>query len=141
MYRKIDITPAEMLIMREDGMSNRDIANVLDISVATVRKYIGNQGGRMDSFEAFKEKRREVEEHTSLKVEVPKYSPKPIEETYAIGSLAVTLNNDEKQMILQTSEGGMVRIPYDLTPELTQFVVWAMRERMEAAADGQTEQV
>ena len=45
MRRKIDVTPSEMLEMRAEGMSNHDIAKSLDISYATVVKYIGKQGG------------------------------------------------------------------------------------------------
>ena len=46
MKRRIDISAEEMLAMREDGMSNYDIAAALDISVVTVRRYIGKQGAQ-----------------------------------------------------------------------------------------------
>lgn len=36
----------ELLKMRESGMTNFDIARSLDVSVNTVRRYIGNQPGR-----------------------------------------------------------------------------------------------
>ena len=36
----------ELLKMREGGMTNSDIASVLDVSIQTVRRYIGNQPGR-----------------------------------------------------------------------------------------------
>lgn len=45
MSKKVGISKSEMLQMREQGMSNRDIANVLEISKATVFRYIGPQGG------------------------------------------------------------------------------------------------
>lgn len=38
-----DVTIDEMLQMREQGMGNQDIADALGTTVATVRKYIGNQ--------------------------------------------------------------------------------------------------
>ena len=44
-YRKIYVTPEEMMEMRRQGMSNHDIAKSLDICLETVRKYIGKQGG------------------------------------------------------------------------------------------------
>ena len=43
--RKIGVTASEMRALREQGLSNRDIALILDISKETVRKYIGKQGG------------------------------------------------------------------------------------------------
>ena len=45
MAKKIGISKSEMLQMREQGLSNKDIANLLEISVATVFRYIGPQGG------------------------------------------------------------------------------------------------
>jgi DNA-binding CsgD family transcriptional regulator len=45
MAHKIGISKSEMLRMREQGLSNRDIAKCLDIHFATVYNYIGPQGG------------------------------------------------------------------------------------------------
>lgn len=36
----------ELMQMRESGMTNADIARTLDVSVQTIRNYIGNQPGR-----------------------------------------------------------------------------------------------
>lgn len=55
MRRKIDVTAAEMLTLREEGLSNHDIAKSLDISEQTVRRYIGAQGCRMERLEAFRD--------------------------------------------------------------------------------------
>lgn len=64
MAKKIEVSQSEMLHMREQGLSNKDIANVLEISVATVFRYIGPQGGRMESLAAFNEPKPEkVETH------------------------------------------------------------------------------
>lgn len=38
-----DLNKSELLQMREQGMSNRDIANVLGCSYQTIRRAIGNQ--------------------------------------------------------------------------------------------------
>ena len=70
MARKIDdISKGEMLRMRAEGLSNRDIAKCLDIHYATVYNYIGPQGGRMDNLAAF-------DEPKPKKVETPKEDPK-----------------------------------------------------------------
>ena len=53
MRRKLSITPGEILALREEGMSNHDIAAKLDISVATVYRYIGKQHKRMNGQKHF----------------------------------------------------------------------------------------
>lgn len=40
-----DISKSELEHMREGGMTNQDIANALDISISTVYRMIGAQGG------------------------------------------------------------------------------------------------
>lgn len=55
MYHKIGVTPGEMLELREQGLSNHDIAKELDISYQTVVRYIGKQGRRMEGLAAFKD--------------------------------------------------------------------------------------
>ena len=141
MRQKVCITPAEMLVMREEGLSNRDIANILDISYATVLRYIGKQEGRMDSLAAFKDtpKVKEVKEVKHVEETVPKYEPKPIEETYLICGMDITLDRGVAGMYIRTNDGAEMQIPYESVPELVQFLVWAMRERMEVQEDGSTE--
>lgn len=77
MARKInDISKGEMLRMRAEGLSNRDIAKLLDIHYATVYNYICPQGGRMDNLAAFDEpKAKEVE----TPKEEPKTAPKAVD--------------------------------------------------------------
>ena len=55
MAKKVGVTRNEMLELRKQGLSNRDIANVLEISNATVLRYIGPQGGRMSNLAAFED--------------------------------------------------------------------------------------
>ena len=50
MMKKLEVTPAEMLELRAQGMSNHDIAKSLDISVSAVYKYIGSQGGEWSAW-------------------------------------------------------------------------------------------
>lgn len=69
MAHKLEVTKGEMLRMREQGLSNRDIAKCLDIHYATVYNYIGPQGGRMENLAAFNEPKPQ-------KVETPKEETK-----------------------------------------------------------------
>ena len=70
MAKKIEVSRSEMLHMREQGLSNKDIANLLEIGPATVYRYIGAQRGRMENLAAFNEPKSE-------KVETPKEEQKP----------------------------------------------------------------
>lgn len=69
-YHKLGITAGEMMEMRKQGLSNKDIANLLEISYATVNRYIGPQGGRMENLAAFKEPTKE-EAPKEIPVETP----------------------------------------------------------------------
>ena len=44
MAKKLEVGVSEMLELREQGFSNREIAEMLDISYPTVHTYIGKQG-------------------------------------------------------------------------------------------------
>lgn len=46
---KLELSVSELMQLRNDGYSNKDIARILDISVATVYNYIGKQGCRIPS--------------------------------------------------------------------------------------------
>ena len=70
MAKKIGVSKSEMLRMRAEGLSNKDIANLLEIHVATVYNHIGAQGKRMDNLAAFEEQKPE-------KMELPKAEEKP----------------------------------------------------------------
>ena len=130
MRRKIDVTAAEMLQLREQGMSNHDIAASLDISVATVRRYIGSQGGHMDGYAAFKNtptrKKTEAKEDAPV---IPKYNPKPSKEEYVIFDYSIELNNDDRLVTVSAASGDII-FAYEDIPDLVQFLAWAMRERM-----------
>lgn len=49
MRRKLDVSRDDLMQLREKGYSNKDIANMLEISYATVIRYIGKQECRMES--------------------------------------------------------------------------------------------
>ena len=126
---RIGVTAAEMLTMREQGMSNRDIARCLDISDQTVRNYIGRQDGRMEGYAAFKNppsrKKMETEEMPVL----PKYNPKPVHEEYHVGNHTVSLDSITRSVTVD-GDDGEITLPYESIPDLVQFLAWAMRERM-----------
>lgn len=143
MRRKIDVTAGEMLALREQGMSNHDIAASLDISIATVRRYIGKQGGRMEGYAAFKNTppRKKMEKKTETMPMIPKYNPKPIFEQFDIGECTVELDSPARLVTIGAKEAGDVMIPYESIPDLVQFLAWAMRERMEVTADAEADEV
>lgn len=49
MRRKLEVTYDDMMQLREQGYSNKDIAYMLDVSKATVQRYIGKQGRHIKS--------------------------------------------------------------------------------------------
>jgi transposase len=140
MRKKIYVTASDMLALREQGLSNHDIAKSLDVSIQTVRRYIGSQGGRMESLEAFRDTPllKKEEKKESAVVETPMYEP--IIERYKIRGFDVELDGEDRDVTIATEEDVIV-IPYDSVPDLVQFLAWAMRKRMEVTADAQTEQI
>lgn len=128
MYRKIDVTVSEMLQLRAQGMSNHDIAKSLDISVATVRRYIGAQGQRMERLAAFADAKPEPKKNeTEEAPAIPQYDPKPFKESYEIGNYTIELNNDDRLIEI----AGLIILSYEDIPDLVQFLAWAMRKRMD----------
>lgn len=71
MPNKIELSVSEMMQYRNDGYSNKDIARILDISVATVYNYIGKQGCHIPSATAsFISNPKKVEEAPPAKPEI-----------------------------------------------------------------------
>lgn len=69
--KKIELSVSELMQLRNDGYSNKDIARILDISVATVYNYIGKQGCHIPSATAsFISKPKTKEEAPPAKPEV-----------------------------------------------------------------------
>lgn len=128
MRRKINVTASEMMELRKQGMSNYDIAKSLDISCATVRRYIGTQGGKkMERLEAFKDKPAEKKQ-AEAPVFVP-YTPKKITEQFGIGEdIVLEVDYEERDITIANNEAS-VFIPFRDICELTQFLAWLMRER------------
>lgn len=138
MRKKLDITAAEMRELREQGFSNHDIAKMLDISYATVLRYIGKQNCRMERLAAFAEDEpcKTAEKQDEPQEVLPKYDPKPFIEEYNLGNFSARLYNAERFVAIMSNEkdvyGASIKIGFDNIPDLVQFLAWAMRTRMEA---------
>lgn len=141
MRRKIGVTAAEMLQLREQGISNHDIAKLLDISYQTVLRYIGGQDGKMERLAAFKDSPPPKKEQEAVKPMIPKYEPKPAEETFHLGTFRVTLCHDDQAVIIFPPGNHSFLVNYNELPDLVQFLAWAMRTRMEVTADGEENQL
>lgn len=120
--RKLDVSTSELLHMRESGLSNRDIANCLDISVATVARYIGPQGRRMSSLGAF------TKPNTMQAPPIPQEEQKPgavdsLEQTFEIvrntsGSFSAEVDYENKCVSLLNTTVG-----FEALPELATFII------------------
>lgn len=123
MARKCGVTKSEMLQMREQGLSNRDIAKCLDISYATVCRYIGPQGGRVEGLAAFKEDKPKKVESPE---EEQKASPKAVdslEMVYEVvksadGSYRAEVDYESKCVSILDST-----IEFDRLAELATFII------------------
>lgn len=121
MRRKLEVTPSEMFELRAQGLSNHDIAKSLDISVATVRRYIGNQRGRMERMQAFAD-----DKPTKVKAApIPAYQPDVISATYRISEeTTAEIQHNPTRITLERGDGA-ITITADEAATLTQFLVWA----------------
>ena len=123
--RQLDITPSEMMELRNQGYSNKDIANMLDISAMTVRRYIGNQNRHMDSLTAFEGKPKERATMASAEPPIPPYEPKVTSAKYAIcDEIGVEIDHVGETLCIETINSDIC-ITYDQARELVRFLAWA----------------
>lgn len=123
MAKKLGISKNEMLELRKSGLSNADIANVLEISRATVFRYIGAQGGHMDDLAAFSKPKTEK---VGLPQEEQKQPPKAVdslEKVYEIvksadGSYRAEVDYESKCVSFLDST-----IEFDKLAELATFII------------------
>lgn len=139
--KKVEVSAAEMMEMRREGLSNKDIAELLEISEPTVYKYIGKQGRRMERLAAFAGKGKKQEEQeeireTKKQMTKPKYVP--AEETYAVGSVQVAVSNIVRYLTIK-KDGDSVTLSYEQAAELLEFLAWLGRERCQAEVDDDAE--
>ncbi len=146
--RKIGVTASEMRQLREEGLSNYDIAKALDISYNTVRRYIGTQGGRkMERLEAFKDTpRKDAPKTVSVPNDVPKippYKPMAKSELYRLNEEKEILIDYERNVMYLRSKNtdstsmlkDMVTINFSEVVDIIQFLVWAQKEKIEKGGE------
>ena len=123
---RIGVTASEMLELRKQGYSNRDIANMLDICTQTVRNYIGRQDGRMDNLEAFKDKPKpEKAVAASAEPAIPTYVPKVTSARYKVSDeLDVEIDHVGETLCIETINSDIC-ITLDEARELVRFLAWA----------------
>lgn len=123
MARKIGVSKSEMLRMREEGLSNRDIAKLLEVHPATVYNWIGKQGGRMDNLAAFDDPKPKVVETPK---EEQKPSPKAVDSLMAIAETVRSANGVYQAQIeyeLEVVEVLGSTISFDGLAELATFII------------------
>lgn len=123
---RIGVTASEMLELRKQGYSNRDIANMLDICTQTVRNYIGRQDGHMDNLEAFKDKPKpEKAVAASAESAIPTYVPKVTSARYKVGDeLDVEIDHVGETLCIETINSDIC-ITFDEARELVRFLARA----------------
>lgn len=94
MRRKLDVTYDDMIQLRAKGYSNKDIANMLEISVPTVRRYIGNQGCHMESVTRTPDRCEITKPLVETEVKV-------MRQIVAVNGYGFDLNMDEKSMVVK----------------------------------------
>ncbi len=128
MRAKIPFTVNELMALRDEGMSNHDIAAKLEISEQTVRNYIGPQNKQFSRLAAFADSvPHRAEECPTIE---PAYCPKVVREDFEIAdgiSAAIHFDELDGIGIFLTSSAGIVRLSPDQATTVMQFLVWASK--------------
>lgn len=128
MRAKIPFTASELMALREEGMSNHDIAAKLDITEQTVRNYIGPQHKQLSRLAAFavsEPRRTEVCPPLELA-----YSPKVVREDFEIAdgiSAAIYFGEPDGTGIFLASSSGTATLTPDQAATVMQFLAWASK--------------
>ena len=127
MRAKIPFTASELMALREEGMSNHDIAAKLDITEQTVRNYIGPQHKRLSRLAAFADSEpKRTEECPPLE---PAYSPKVVREDFEIADGvegSIVIHPQSSFISLKTPTGTATLTP-DQAATVMQFLAWASK--------------
>lgn len=113
MARKLidDVTVQEMRHMRDNGMTNQDIANTLDVSYPTVYRYLGKQpsrGGMVSQYIPIDSKRETPpeEEHEAVLPVVNRV-------TYLKGAFGQYSVDAQARTVTLIVKGAMVEVEFD----------------------------
>lgn len=139
MRRKLELSPAEMMELRNQGMSNHDIAKALEIDITTVYKYIGKQGGRMERMKAFADSKPEPKQEAAPEAHAVTYAPKVLSEMYEVGENTRATIYRSKRTITIHGGADKLTIDADEAAELVQFLVWASRQISREAPESTSE--
>lgn len=136
--KKIELSASEMMEMRREGLFNKDIAELLEISLPVVYRHIGKQGGRMERLAAFAKKEKKKDEpakvdETKEQIKTPRYIP--VEEVYSVGGISITSSNIVRCLSISAGEG-MVTLSYEQAAELVAFLAWLGTEKSARFGDG-----
>ena len=123
MGRKVGVSRSEMLELRKQGLSNKDIANVMEISAATVFRYIGAQGGRMERLAAFGEQKPEKVEIPTGEAKLPHKAVDSLEMVYEVvksadGTYKADVDYESKCVSILDSI-----VAFDQLAELATFII------------------
>lgn len=132
-YKKIGVTASEMMALREQGYSNKDIANLLEISTVTVLRYIGPQEGRMESMAAFKDRKPKVVEAET--VETPEIK-RAVDEVVIRHEMLSSKNGNVVVNVdyqYHTVEIDATTVPFDELENFATFII-GMVERIRREA-------
>lgn len=136
MARKLGISKSEMLQMREQGLSNRDIAKCLDIHVSTVFNYIGKQGKHMDNLAAFDEPKKEKVETPTVETKTYPKAVDSLEMVYEVvksadGSFRAEVDYENKCISILD-----YTLAFDQLGELATFIIGLAGRIQKGAQNG-----
>lgn len=130
MKRRIsdDVSIGEMLKMREQGMTNHDIAKSLGCNYVTILRYIGKQPKGLDRIKAFTEEpAKPVQEISSEK----RWKPRLKVEHETVSAYGITAEIDYSCESVKTA----IDISFSAIPDLVSMALELAR-RIEEAAPG-----
>lgn len=91
MKPRIGVSVSEMMELRNQGYSNKDIAKMLDISIPSVYRYIGGQGCHMASVTGGRREATSPPQQPQIKV---------ISQTVAVGGYCFQIDTASKQLFV-----------------------------------------
>jgi predicted transcriptional regulator len=101
MARKLEVGISEMLELRNQGYSNREIAEMLDISYPTVIRYIGKQNYRSANRPKPEEPQKE---ETKIKL---------ISQTVAVNGFLFQINTSSKSIGIEFADGARTILSFE----------------------------